>query len=178
MKHALERGLDRRTWYREFYEGLCRRYPGDARRMACLIACTSMRASVSSSITLAEKAARLLDAGQSLHPHLIRGHVAAIEHWLQTGTLRGPKIAAFAAAILGDPNAVPVDRWMYRVAEIPPTRKSRLLIVDGVTALARDYGISPAEAQASIWCGAKRLAGDSAGLHPTGFFTTTGELWG
>lgn len=177
MRQALEKGLDRRTWYQEFYDGLRLRYGADARRMAYLIACTSMRASVAANITLAEKAARLLDEGRSLRSHFTRSQVVVIENWVKTGTIRGPKISAFAAAILGDPDAVPVDRWMYRVGKQPVTRRGRLWIVEGVTTLARYYGISPAEAQAAIWCGAKRLAGDPAGLHPKGLFCTTSSLW-
>ena len=68
--------------------------------------------------------------------------------------LGGPKTNAFARNIAGDMDAVTVDVWMCRAAGLDsdaPTVVQYREISAATAVLAREYGMSPAAAQACIW---------------------------
>ena len=65
-----------------------------------------------------------------------------------------PKTYNFARNIAGDYNAVTVDIWMCRAAEIgrdDPTIRQYRAITDAVRTLATEHNMTPAAMQALIW---------------------------
>lgn len=86
----------------------------------------------------------------------VRRALGAMEAEKPLDTLHGPKVAAFAANILGDTDAVTVDVWALRVALGPDapdsvTPKQYRLVADAYRAAAREAGVTPATIQATTW---------------------------
>lgn len=78
--------------------------------------------------------------------------------------LRGPKVRAFWANIVGDTDAVTVDVWAARVAEgtdnpHAPKGKRYELIAEAYRRAADLRGISPRDMQATAWTAFRRLYG-------------------
>jgi len=68
--------------------------------------------------------------------------------------LKGLKTNAFARAIAGDSDAVVIDVWMMRAAQMPtdsPNKSQYREISDAVRIVADEFGITPRTAQALIW---------------------------
>lgn len=68
--------------------------------------------------------------------------------------LKGQKTNAFARAIAGDDNAVVIDVWMMRAAQMPtdsPNKTQYAFVSDAVRDAAALFGITPRTAQAMIW---------------------------
>lgn len=69
--------------------------------------------------------------------------------------LNGPKTRAFAANIAGDREAVTVDVWAMRVADLDENLLSRKgaydAVADAYRAAARRRGVDPATMQATTW---------------------------
>ena len=75
--------------------------------------------------------------------------------------LSGPKVRAFGANIAGDESRVTVDVWMMRASGIDrdaPTTVQYRRIERIVRRLAREYNVTPAQAQAAIWIVARGRA--------------------
>lgn len=71
------------------------------------------------------------------------------------GALTGPKVTAFAANIVGDEQAVTIDIWMARAAKLAsdqPTPVQYRTCVNALRKAAHRTGLTPATAQAVIWC--------------------------
>lgn len=70
-------------------------------------------------------------------------------------TINGPKTRSFALNILGDREAVTVDVWACRVADLDETRLGRKGAYDAVAhayrTAARRRGVDPATMQAVTW---------------------------
>jgi hypothetical protein len=70
------------------------------------------------------------------------------------GLGNGPKIRAFARAMLGDSDAVVIDSWMCRAAGLrsdSPTPTEYAAVADAVRELATEYGMRPVDMQALLW---------------------------
>ena len=68
--------------------------------------------------------------------------------------LKGQKTNAFARAIAGDTNAVVIDVWMCRAANIgtdSPNKGQYRELSEAVHIVANEFGITPRTAQALIW---------------------------
>jgi hypothetical protein len=68
--------------------------------------------------------------------------------------LKGLKTNAFARAIFGDTDAVVVDVWMMRAAQMKndsPTQGQYHAIASAVRKVAGEFGLTPRTAQALIW---------------------------
>jgi hypothetical protein len=68
--------------------------------------------------------------------------------------LRGPKTNAFARAIAGDENAVVVDVWMMRAAQVgvdSPNKTQYAEISQAIKRVATRHGLTPRTTQALIW---------------------------
>jgi hypothetical protein len=68
--------------------------------------------------------------------------------------LKGLKTNAFAKAIFGDTDAVVVDVWMMRAAQMKndsPTQGQYHAIANAVRQVASEFGLTPRTAQALIW---------------------------
>lgn len=76
------------------------------------------------------------------------------------GLCRGPKVEAVAAVLLGDPNAVPVDRHVIRAATGTSLRQVGLLdsrrISTALQALAYYAGADASALQAALWIAGSR----------------------
>ena len=132
----------------------------DVQRVADILAITSPRQTVARNVQLAH--AYLTDRSVA---GVMRGIRAALEHYEETGEIRGPKTGAFSRALTGSPDAVVIDVWMYRALgydwpSMTPTRYA--MACDAVRALAAtvkdpdtDRTLTPAETQAAVWCGVR-----------------------
>jgi hypothetical protein len=68
--------------------------------------------------------------------------------------LKGPKTNAFARAIAGDENAVVVDVWMMRAAQVgvdSPNKTQYAEISQAIKRVATRHGLTPRTTQALIW---------------------------
>ena len=68
--------------------------------------------------------------------------------------LKGLKTNAFARAIAGDTDAVVIDVWMMRAANMPtdsPTKGMYRELSEAVRIVASEFGLTPRTAQALIW---------------------------
>jgi|AntAceMinimDraft_5_1070358.scaffolds.fasta_scaffold05958_8 hypothetical protein len=68
--------------------------------------------------------------------------------------LKGQKTNAFARAIAGDTEAVVIDVWMMRAANMStdsPTKKVYRELSEAICVVAQEFGITPRTAQALIW---------------------------
>lgn len=85
-----------------------------------------------------------------------RTALIAADPWT-TFTATAPKTRAFAAAILGDPDAVVIDVWSARVAGIPNSDRCLRRVgfydaaADIYRRLAHTHAITPAALQAVTW---------------------------
>ncbi len=81
-------------------------------------------------------------------------HRRNVERVLAGEEVRGTKVHAFYRALMGDPDAVVVDRRMCRAAGLDtenPTEKQYHLVAEQVRRIAGQLGWAPAETQAAIW---------------------------
>lgn len=87
--------------------------------------------------------------------------LAAADPWATFGR-RASKTRSFAQAILGDHNAVTVDIWAARVANVDPAVLSRpagyAVVVAAYRRAAKRAGITPRELQAITWCAIRKRA--------------------
>jgi hypothetical protein len=68
--------------------------------------------------------------------------------------LKGLKTNAFARAIAGDTDAVVIDVWMMRAAQMPtdsPNKSQYREVSEATREIAGEFGITPRTAQALIW---------------------------
>ena len=68
--------------------------------------------------------------------------------------LKGLKTNAFARAIAGDSNAVVIDVWMCRAANIAtdsPNKGQYRELSEAVNIVAKEFGLTPRTTQALIW---------------------------
>lgn len=78
--------------------------------------------------------------------------------------LSGKKVRPFAAALLGDPNAVVVDTWMIKCFNInrqAPTPNDLKHITTIINKISTQTGLEPAEVQACLWSYAKTELNDT-----------------
>lgn len=132
-------------------------FDGDTLRAAAVLSAFSPRTTWSRNVA---GAAALLSSG----PDAARavGCIAAnvdravnvIAHGLD-GIGNGPKTKAFALNIAGDREAVTVDVWACRVADLDETLLSRVGAYDAIAhayrLAARRRGVDPATMQATTW---------------------------
>ena len=88
---------------------------------------------------------------------LIRSTHAALDHYLLTGEIRGPKTSKFAAALKGDTDAIVLDTWMAKALGVPQSGFSSKRVRSSAERRIRYgayiMGITPAEFQAAVWSG-------------------------
>jgi hypothetical protein len=93
---------------------------------------------------------------RGLGMNLRRAHAATREGF---AALRGPKTAAFARAIAGDPDAVVIDTWMLKPLDkrsVTPAQYG--IIASAVVRCAARVNLTPRETQAAIWIIARGAA--------------------
>ena len=94
---------------------------------------------------------------------MIRSTRVALDHYYETGEIRGPKTSRFAKVLRGNDSVVVVDTWMARalgVADNQARNKStQQLAEDVVTTLVARWGFREggrcprADMQAMVWAG-------------------------
>lgn len=125
---------------------------------AAVIACLSPRTTWSRNVATAtaliregRTAARSLGAMEAL---LDRAEIA-LQDVDPIATINGPKTSAFARNIAGDREAVTVDVWACRVADLDENALGRKGAYDAVAhayrLAARRRGVDPATMQATTW---------------------------
>jgi hypothetical protein len=68
--------------------------------------------------------------------------------------LKGAKTNAFARAIAGDSDAIVIDVWMCKAANVSfdsPNKTQYREMSEAVSIVASEFGITPRTAQALIW---------------------------
>ena len=143
--------------------------------VAKILAATSAGISVGANITQTEKALEII---------LTQGRFPTGEDGFMTkqvenmkNVLAGvelPKVGEFAKAILGDENALVIDRWIARFwfdAE-NPTDEQRLVAKVLTTQVAKKMGLTAREMQAAIW----QYARETSGEKKEGSYIKYGEM--
>ena len=153
-----EMGWEYVDWYdaaRAEMAQVCRREDWSIDRFAHALALTSARVKVKRNVKLALAYCR----GQQFAclPNTRR----TLAYWETYGVVspRAHKLAAFAAALLGDTESVVLDVWMARALRVdhktlggrPNVQRA---CVARVCSAARYLGMTPRDCQAAIWSGA------------------------
>lgn len=138
------------------------------------LALFSPRVSVKRSIRLAHY---YVEHGH-YHPTTMKGIRASVDHYENTGEIRGPKTAPFARALLGDERAIVLDVWMAKAFKLPQAAFSRAAVHERacgrVRKAARKLGWTPAQVQAAVWYATVKAAGKRPGVLQTGVDTLYG----
>ena len=122
----------------------------DLDRAACIVSAFSPRERLASNVRKA------LAYSVGLPVAGLSNNVAMADASLVHGfdALKGLKTNAFARAIAGDTDAVVIDAWMCRAADLgtdSPNKTQYNFLADAVRDAAQLFGISPRTAQALIW---------------------------
>ena len=122
----------------------------DLDRAACIVSAFSPRERWASNVRKA------LDYSVGLPVTGLSNNVAMADASLVHGfdALKGLKTNAFARAIAGDTDAVVIDAWMCRAADLgtdSPNKTQYNFLADAVRDAAQLFGLSPRTAQALIW---------------------------
>ena len=115
-----------RRWYRvaravvrrladHGYEGYRTVQDGRNGQLCDLVAITSPRTSVKRNLQLAWDEGR----GRPRPPDMIRSTRVALDHYYETGEIRGAKTSRFAHVLHGHNDVVVVDTWMARALSVP-----------------------------------------------------------
>lgn len=170
-------GRDGRAWYQSARREImlaAGMMGTSAKRLAALLSLFSPRVQVSRSIRLAFTYART----GTFPPGTIGSVQAAVLHYENTGEIRGPKTGPFAAALLGDPDAIVLDTWMAKAFRVPQqkiaTKNVSTRCKRRIRKVAERLGWTPAEVQAAVWTATVRRAGRT----PPPFRLTDQTLWG
>jgi hypothetical protein len=158
-------GLDAADWYDETRAAVTRAVGEQwAAVYIDMLAATSPNQSVKGNVTAANKALRQLKEGRPFAGYLpvVKSMLDIIRiNWLTGYRVKfgGAKVQNFADALGGDLSAIVVDRWMLRAFGYPEniTAKRYREISHWIAAKAHREGMAPAQVQAAIWCGIKRL---------------------
>jgi hypothetical protein len=88
---------------------------------------------------------------------------SALDHYLATGEIRGPKTGPFARALLGDEQAIVLDVWMARAFGVPQGWFKLVDCREKCEAMIRQaaaiLGWTPAQVQAAVWTEMTRKRG-------------------
>jgi len=152
----------------------------DAEDMALLIA------HLSSSMNVVDNVKKAIDVYVRLKTGQPITGTHAVQDWsiysaIESGITTGDKRVPFLEAILGNADAVVIDRWMGRVFNFAkydpktkkltpidnPTTNQRKMIRQWIEMGAKRYGVSNRAYQALLWAGKKALDEEAKG-RPTG----------
>lgn len=181
LLQKFEEGKAGMEWYDKTFDELKTAFGDDAELVAKLLSATSVNATVSSNVTLALKAYRYMKEGRNfltLKPGegFLPAVVGNLDRIAKGEPIAGRKLDNFAKAIIGDPDAVVVDRWMLRAFGYGGTaaKEGQIgrgtfgdvsaasareydLIEHAVKELAQEKGVTPRQMQAAIWFGQKEM---------------------
>lgn len=130
------------TWYTDSQPTVQLVGHGDLRLGAALLAATSPRCQIIDNLRRALRRASPLPC-----------HTSNLTRALAGAPLRGPKVTAFAAALAGDLDAIPVDIWLLRRFSMPddPALRHIREVQRRVRIGARLLGRPPRDHAAQLW---------------------------
>lgn len=100
---------------------------------------------------------------------MLRSTRAALQHYMDTGVIRGPKTSAFSAALKGDSDAIVLDVWMAAFFKHDQRGYSRaagrIEASSAIRGAALALGWSCAEVQAAVWTATVRRARRTPGCY-------------
>ena len=141
------------TWYhdaQEVAEDVAEILGVDLERGASIVSAFSPRERWSTNVAKAYAFANGLPVS-GLSNNLRMAEAAKVDGF---DALKGLKTNAFARAIAGDTDAVVIDVWMMRAANMPtdsPTKGMYRELSEAVRIVAAEFGLTPRTAQALIW---------------------------
>jgi hypothetical protein len=160
-----ERG---RRWYptmRRHVRKLARQHGANERQAAAVLAITSPRCQLSQNLA---RAARAL-AGEPVRgfAYMDDKCAAALADADPLAYCGGPKVGPFAAAILGDPDALVLDTWAFAAAGVGdrPRVAERQAVDVAYREAAATVGEPVRDFQAVVWIVARESGTDSIGRH-------------
>lgn len=146
-------GHEYRHWYtdaRKSIDYVCGAKGWNRDTLIDLLAICSPRVSVRRSIRFA-----MMVIQDEYPADMTRSTLAAIDHWQQTGEIRGPKTSAFARALRGDEDAVVLDVWMAVAFGVDQRQFSRPAVryrcEKRINKAAQLIGTTPSQCQAAVW---------------------------
>lgn len=148
-------------WY-NVKEPLEELFGQDAPVMAKILAATSNNSTVKSNTTIALKVYGQWKLNPTKDPIGVMSTMyPAIRDAVEGREFGGRKVNNFAKALMGDPSAVVVDRWMMRAffgkaAKDVPSPAEYDFIEHQVHELAKTHGMTPADVQAALWFSVKK----------------------
>jgi len=143
-----------KDWYKNTREYLQEKYGPDWVLVTRLIAATSPRKQLRPNLNLAHRIYESYKAGREYsRVGMLPIHIKNVDRVLAGEPLSGPKVSAFADAILGDERAVVIDVWICRYFKHgkKPTPRQRERLEQQIIHNASRRGLAPAEYQAIIW---------------------------
>ena len=196
--HGREQFPKSHLWYDNTRANLMYYFRNDEQRtnfFILLLAATSPLESVESNIDLAFRAMKLYDRvgadkAEFQRAFPLQAHFDNVWRVVNGEPLSGPKVVSFARNLLGDADAVTVDRWIIRAmlgerefmsaddlgSDATPEERQQFkkdkanaeritisnyrCIRDLIQKLAAQEGIEPRQYQAAAWAGVKDLRGN------------------
>lgn len=141
-------------WYHQAHKTvlqMARQFDKQPKYVADVLAVTSPRVSVTRNV----RCTRFYFQSGVLPTDIIRTTHLALNHYEQTGEIRGPKTSRFAKCLMLDEEPVVLDVWMAKALKVPQkwfgTKGGYDRGEEQVRRAASLCGMTPAQCQASIW---------------------------
>lgn len=158
------------NWYDETWETVGYYFPDHTELLIGFLASTSANSTVKANLTLALKAYRQWEQGEPFNGFL--DSVKLNLHQTVDGLpLNGRKIESFRQAMLGNTEAVVIDRWILRWYGETSTLTGEVYdrLSKEIRLEAKSSGLSPTQFQAKIWKLSKQKYGNVS-KHPARSF--------
>lgn len=157
-------GQHRRHWYRlqqQQIESWCERHQIDPDYFTGVFAVLSPRVSVLQNWRMAVRYCQHDDMSGFMYATR-----QALNHFVATGQIRGPKTKQFYRALRGDGDALVLDVWMARAMNIPHVKVTQVRHFDRafktMRKLSESFNWTIAETQAAVWTGVRANWGRQA----------------
>jgi hypothetical protein len=152
-------GKEGKDWYNFVRPALQPLFGANTDLFLKMFAATSPNTKVTQNVLNAVKAYRQFLLGEPFTG--MPAHVDNLNRAVAGVRMSGPKVGAFGPNLLGNLTPVTVDLWMARAIlgrdTVTPLQSK---LVDYMTSqAAKKVGLQPAEMQAAIWTGIKKLQG-------------------
>lgn len=162
-------GIAAKDWYANSIAAIKSKYTTNWTLFARILAATSPLKNVKDNLRIAEKIYNFIGVSTDI-TDLLTGfdaHDFNIGRIIRGEALEGKKVKSFYLALLGDPNAVTVDRWIMRAFNLD--RNPTKLDYDSISSIIRQLAVtyrtpqgkelSPAQIQACLWSAVRKRAG-------------------
>ena len=148
-------------WYTESRESAREHFPDNWELFLAFLAVTSVNTTVKANVTLALKAWKQNENGADFRGYLT-AVITNLERAKNGESLTGPKVRAFYAALLGDKNAVVVDRWMARAYGFDKVTSANYPKIEALIRQdAKTQKQAPSDFQAILWAKIKTGSAES-----------------